>query len=145
MARGCEGDKVAGINYEAECYAKDACPGCWNCWLKCEGCENCEELENEKLRDPRVGDYIVVHQKLTLDPNWTGTWSGAMDEGLGRVAYIAEGNPRDGFKLKFTTTNTEVLDHFVWPAGCMKLAMLDDNRSDVLIKRVKGESHNTNL
>ena len=141
----CEGDKIAGYDFNEPCYSKDACPGCYKCIITCIGCENCSELEDQKVRQAEVGDYVVIHQKVILDIHWKGKWSGAMDEGIGRVGYIAAGNPRDGYKLKFTTTNTKILDHFVWPAGCLRLAMVNDNTTDKLIKQVKEKDVNTNL
>ena len=126
----CIGDRIAGINKDAECY-RQGCPGCEKCWVYCDPpCENCPTAT---LRDPEVGDFVVVYRKfcgITFKHNWNP----AMDEAIGRLAYIASGNKLDGYKLKFTTTNKEVLDSFIYPAESMKLALPQDIKTDQMLK-----------
>ncbi len=149
----CEGDKIAGQNYDADCYRNEACFGCDKCNILCEGCENCpKSFDEHEIRQVEAGDYIVVHKKPIIMTSWKKTWNPAMDNAIGRTAYIIEGNPVDGFKLKFDTTNTEILDHFAYPGECMRLAggkhgtaLPDDKSLDKMIKTVKEKDENSNV
>ena len=142
----CEGDKRAGYNTSEPCYAIEACPGCEKCIIKCEGCDNCAPLEQyQTLRQPEVGDYIVIKSSLILDPNWKGKWVPAMDMAIGRVGWVRSGNPVDGFHIRFTTTKKDMLSDFVFPQGSLRLAIPQDNKVDQMIKTTKEGSVNEDI
>ena len=141
----CEGDRQAGFKTDEPCYAIEACPGCDKCIIKCEGCDNCREFENQPLRKPEVGDYIVVAQPLITDIHWKGKWVPAMDMAIGRVGWVRDGNPVDGFHIRFTTTKKDMLSEFLFPHGALRLAMPNDNKVDNMIKTTKAGSPNEDI
>jgi len=135
----CIGDRVAGIDKTAECYRKGECGelGCGKCQIKCTGCENCAHLGNIALRKPEVSDFVVVKLGV-FDPTYKGpAWTPAMDLAVGRVAWVASGDPINGYHLRFQTTSNETLDQFVYPLSSLKLAMPEDVKTNAMIKEVK--------
>jgi len=115
----CIGDKIAGINKDADCYRKGECPetGCEKCQIVCQGCDSCS---NQTVREPEIADYVAVYEKSSKG------WKPGMDEGVGMVAYIFSGDRDKGFKLKFQGRNSDDLEKFVWPITSLRLAMPED-------------------
>jgi hypothetical protein len=141
----CEGDGIAGFNTEAVCYRIEGCSGCDKCWLKCEPkCSNCPSWEGTKSRAPEPGDWVVV-QSPVLDLSYKGKWVDAMNMGVGRVAWVKNGNPVDGFQLKFSTTKKEILDQFLYPLSSLRLAMKNDMMIDKMIKTTKEGTPNEDM
>jgi hypothetical protein len=139
----CMGDGVGGINVNAKCYASAECNGCGECYIKCEGCEEC--TREKVTREPEVGDFVVVHQKIEKEDGWKNTWNGAMDNAVGRLAWVASGDKQTGYKLKFPTTNTEILSNFFFPPSSVRLATPDDKKIDGMIKIIKEKDDNSNV
>lgn len=143
----CEGDGVIGFNTEATCYRLDACSGCTKCWIKHpegEKCSQCPTWEGTKARNPEPGDYVVVHQPI-LDLTFKGKFTSAMEMAIGRVAWVKNGNPVDGFVLRFSTTEKDILDQFKYPLASLRLAMPSDNAIDKMIKVTKGTGTNESM
>ena len=143
-ATTCEGDGISGYNSDEKCYREDACAGCEKCWVKCEPkCDNCPVLL-DKLRNPEPGDWVVVQTPI-LDLEFKGKWTAAMDLAVGRVAWVKNGNPVDGFTLKFTSTEKDILEQFKYPLTCVRLAMPNDIAIDKMIKVAKEGSVNEEM
>lgn len=139
----CEGDKIAGFDSDQLCYRNEACMGCEKCIVKCEGCENCPV--ETKLRDPEPGDYVVVKSPIFTEAYKGPKWTPAMDMAIGRVGWVAKGNPVEGFSLRFQTTNKELLDAFFFPLEALRLAMPSDRAIDKMIKTTKAGSPNEDM
>lgn len=140
----CEGDGISEYNSEAKCYREEACPGCSKCWVKCEPkCDNCP-VHLDKLRAPEPGDWVVVQAPI-LDLEFKGKWTSAMDLAIGRVAWVKNGNPVDGFHLKFTSTEKNILEQFLYPLTSVRLAMPNDTAIDKMIKTAKEGSVNEEM
>lgn len=140
---GCQGDKIAGYDTSQACYRTDGCPGCSKCIIKCEGCENCPP--EAPARTPETGDYVVVKAPIITTSYKGPKWVDAMNMAIGRVAWVKNGDPVNGFSLKFTTTNKEVLDSFLYPLEALRLAMPNDNTIDKMIKTTKEGSPNEDM
>lgn len=140
----CEGDGIAGYNSEMECYRIQGCPGCEKCQIKCEPkCENCPSWGEARV--PEVGDFITVQAPILSEGYRGPKWTPAMDMAIGRTAWVAKGNPVDGFNLKFVTTKKEILDQYLYPLEALKLAMPNDNTIDKMIKTSKEGSPNEDM
>lgn len=139
----CEGDGITAYDTDAKCYRVEGCPGCEKCIIKCSGCVNCTVVR--KPRDLDVGDYVVIHSKLILDPHWKHTWSPIMDLAVGRVGFIEEMKPQEGYRIRFKTTHSDALSQCWFPKGSLRLAMPGDNKTDKMIKEVKGKDVNWNV
>ena len=136
----CEGDKVAGFNVYEKCYATEGCPGCPKCIIKCSGCGNC--TKDQPLRQPEVGDFVVVKPPI-ISLSYTGPkWTPAMDSAIGRVAWVRSGNPVEGFHLKFSTTQKDILDQYIYPPQALRLAMPEDRAADTMIRTTKERDFN---
>ena len=141
----CEGDKIEGFDQTAKCWSLEGCAGCKKCIIRCEGCDNCKELENQTLRKAEVGDFIVIQKSILTDLNSKVKWVPAMDMAVGRTGWVAEGNPVDGFTVKFQTTKTHMLDGFRFPQGSLRLALPPDNAADRMIRQTKESCTNENI
>lgn len=139
----CEGDKISGYDSDAACYRYEACTGCPKCEIKCEGCDNCP-VWPDKPRDPEPGDWVVVQAPI-LDTAFKGKWTPAMEMAVGRLAWVKNGNPVDGFVLRFSTTKKEILDQFYYPLSALRLAFKNDVMVDKMIKTTKEGSVNEDM
>jgi hypothetical protein len=141
----CEGDKISGYDSSQVCYRLEGCMGCDKCIVKCDPpCENCPTWEGTKPRDPEPGDQVVVQQPI-LDLVFKGKWTPAMEMAVGRIAWVKNGNPVDGYTLKFTTTSKDILDQFVYPLTALKLSFPSDHAVDKMIKITKQGSINEEM
>jgi len=142
----CEGDKIASYDMGQVCYRLEGCPGCAKCIIKCDPpCENCPTWEGTKPRDPEPGDYVTVVQPIITTDYKGPKWSAAMDLAVGRLAWVKNGDPVNGYKLKFTTTSKDILDQFVYPPQALKLAFPGDQAIDKMIKTAKEGSVNEEM
>lgn len=135
----CIGDGIAGYNTDAQCYRIEGCSGCEKCWVKCEPkCEECPTwTPDDKCRAPEPGDFVTVVVPI-LGLSYKGPrWTPVMQEAVGRTAWVKNGDPVNGYSLKFTTTQKDVLDQFQYPLEALKLAMPRDVEADKMIKNVK--------
>lgn len=140
----CEGDKISGYDTEQTCFRIEACTGCAKCIIKCEGCDNCPAAWG-KPRDPEPGDYITVQAPIITEAYKGPKWTPAMDMAIGRVAWVAKGNPVEGFTLKFQTTKKEILDQFLYPLEALRLAFPSDRAIDKMILTTKEGSPNEDM
>ncbi len=140
----CIGDKVAGYDSSQKCYQLDGCLGCDKCTIECDPpCENCPG--EVKLRAPEVGDYITVQRPILASDYKGPKWNPAQDNAIGRTAWVAKGDPSNGYYLKFNTTKKEILDSFVYPLEALRLAMPEDNTVDKLIRTTKAGDPNFDM
>lgn len=135
----CIGDSIAGFNNEAQCYRIEGCAGCDKCWVKCDPkCENCPTWSpDDKCRTPEPGDFVAVVVPVILSTYKGPKWTPVMDMAVGRVGWVKCGNPVEGYTIKFTSTQKDVLEQFKFPVEALKLAMPQDVRADQLIKTTK--------
>jgi hypothetical protein len=142
----CEGDSVSSYNSEAQCYRLEGCSGCDKCIIRCSPpCENCPSWAGTKARNPEPGDYVVVQTPILTEAYKGPKWSPAMDLAIGRVGWVAKGNPVEGFSLKFQTTSKEILDQFKYPLEALRLAFPADRSIDKMIKTTKEGSPNEEM